>query len=47
MIGMKEGGTRQLILPPELAYGKSGSPPAIPANATLLFEIDFIKQDKK
>ena len=47
MIGMKEGGTRQLILPPHIAYGKGGSPPLIAPNATLLFEIEFIKQDKK
>ena len=47
MIGMKEGGTRQLILPPDIAYGKGGSPPLIAPNATLLFEIEFIKQDKK
>ncbi|MCH9024128.1 MAG: FKBP-type peptidyl-prolyl cis-trans isomerase [candidate division Zixibacteria bacterium] len=47
MIGMKEGGTRQLLIPPDIGYGKRGSPPLIPANATLMFEIEFIKQDKK
>ena len=47
MIGMKEGGTRQLLIPPDLGYGKRGKPPVVPANATLLFEIEFIKQDKK
>ena len=47
MIGMKEGGTRQLLIPPHIGYGKSGSPPLIAPNATLLFEIEFIKQDKK
>ena len=46
MVGMKEGGTRQLLIPPDIGYGKRGNPPVIPANATLLFEIEFIKQDK-
>ena len=40
MVGMKEGGTRLLRVSPELGYGKGGGP--IPANATLIFEIDFL-----
>jgi peptidylprolyl isomerase len=40
--GMKVGGRRELIIPAELGYGKTGSPPAIPANAPLVFVVDLL-----
>ena len=42
LVGMKEGGRRQLIIPPELAYGPQGQPPDIPPNSTLIFQIDLV-----
>jgi peptidylprolyl isomerase len=43
VVGMKEGGRRQLTIPAELAYGAQGSPPAIGPNETLVFVIDLVK----
>lgn len=39
---MKIGERRRVIIPPDLAYGAAGSPPVIPANATLTFDIILI-----
>jgi FKBP-type peptidyl-prolyl cis-trans isomerase len=40
--GMRVGGQRRLVIPPELAYGSAGRPPQIPGNATLEFDISLL-----
>jgi FKBP-type peptidyl-prolyl cis-trans isomerase FkpA len=45
LVGMKVGGKRRLRIPSVLGYGAAGSPPDIPANAGLVFEIELISID--
>ena len=43
IVGMKEGGRRLLVIPPDMAYGPQGSPPVIGPNETLVFVVDLEK----
>ena len=42
MVGMRKNGRRMLTIPPQLAYGRDGSPPLIGPNETLVFVVDLI-----
>ena len=41
--GMKVGGRRLLVIPPDLGYGPQGQPPQIPPDETLMFVVDLRK----
>jgi len=43
VLGMRLFGRRRLTVPPELAFGAQGRPPAIPASATVIFDIELME----
>jgi FKBP-type peptidyl-prolyl cis-trans isomerase len=47
IVGMKEGGKRKLVIPASLAYGDQAIGNVIPANSTLVFEVELVKVEKK
>ena len=46
IVGMREGGKRKLIIPASLAYGDQAVGNVIPANSTLVFEVELLKVQK-
>lgn len=47
LLGMCEGEKRRLVIPSDMGYGDRGSPPKIPGGATLIFEVELLKIDRK
>jgi peptidylprolyl isomerase len=45
LVGIKAGGRRMLVIPPDMAYGAQGSPPTIGPNEALVFVVDAVSID--
>ncbi len=43
IVGMRAGGRRELIIPPNLAFGSDGAPPKIAPNATVVYVVDLLE----
>lgn len=46
LVGMRVGGVRELLIPPDLAYGDRGAGSVIPPGASLVFEVKLLKVQK-
>jgi len=47
LLNMCEGEKRKLVIPSDMGYGDRGSPPKIPGGATLVFEVELLKIERK